>query len=50
MAALEMLNGADVLVFENGDLSLTGTTPDFAVRSLVRDKGAKADWIKTRFK
>lgn len=49
MAVLESLHGADVLVFENGDMSITGTTAGFAERSLVRNKGEQEDWIKTRF-
>jgi hypothetical protein len=46
---LDSLHGADVLVFKNGDVAITGTTPGFAERSLVRGKGAQADWIKTHY-
>ena len=49
MASIDSLFGADVLTFENGDVSITGTTAGFAERSLVRAKGAQADWIKARY-
>lgn len=50
MASLESFNGADVLVHDNGDVAITGTTAGFAERSLVRGKGAQADWLKDRYK
>ena len=49
MASLDSQIGADVLTFENGDVAITGTTAGFAERSLVRGKGAQADWIKNKY-
>ena len=49
MASCVSLLGADVLTFENGDVAITGTTAGFAERSLIRAKGAEADWISSKY-
>lgn len=44
------LLGADVLVFGNGDVSVTGTDSDFPFNSLVRGKGVDDDWAKAQYR
>jgi len=41
------LYGADVVAHDNGSVDVTGTSADFAARSLIRGKGVANDWIAT---
>jgi hypothetical protein len=45
-AQKDSMLGADVLRFKNGDVAITGTTPGFITRSLIRGKGMGDDWAK----